>query len=72
MMRTITVLLCLTGLLCAGATALAQAVSAPWFTPGEAAFSTPLSDSVVFGRLGSPQLDRSMDYYVYLPPVMRG
>ncbi|GAB5510029.1 MAG: hypothetical protein Rhims3KO_14300 [Hyphomicrobiales bacterium] len=63
-----TALLCLVSLLCAGSAASAQDVSAPWFTPGDAAFSTPLSDSVVFGRLRSPQLDRAMDYYVYLPP----
>lgn len=48
--------------------ASSQDVSAPWFTPGTASFSTPLSESVRFGRLGSPQLDRTMDYYVYLPP----
>lgn len=65
MIRLISLLLCLLGLVPTG---FAQDVSAPWFTPGEAAFSTRLSDSVVFGRLGSPQLDHAMDYYVYLPP----
>lgn len=68
MMRMITFLLCLIGFLHGGATGFAQDVSAPWFTPGDAAFSTPLSQNVVFGRLHSPQLDRAMDYYVYLPP----
>lgn len=63
-----TALLCLVSLICAGSAASAQDVSAPWFTPGDAAFSTPLSDSVIFGRLRSPQLDRAMDYYIYLPP----
>lgn len=61
-------MLYLIGLLSAGSTALAQDVSAPWFIPGDAAFSTPLSQTVVFGRLRSPQLDHAMDYYAYLPP----
>lgn len=67
-MQMMTILFSLISFLCAGSVASGQDVSAPWFTPGDAAFSTPLSDSVVFGRLRSPQLDRAMDYYVYLPP----
>lgn len=67
-MQMMTILFILISFLCAGSVASGQDVSAPWFTPGDAAFSTPLSDSVVFGRLRSPQLDRAMDYYVYLPP----